>query len=61
LILTGLDGIEDTVRGLGFGAGDNMTKPCHKDELVARNHAIVAPQLVGSVERIRNPSLRFAE
>ena len=36
-----LDGIEDKVRGLGFGADDYMTKPFHKDELVARIHAIV--------------------
>ncbi|MCA1970093.1 MAG: response regulator transcription factor, partial [Rhizobium sp.] len=32
---------EDKVRGLGFGADDYMTKPFHKDELVARIHAIV--------------------
>jgi two-component system, cell cycle response regulator CtrA len=41
LILSGLPGIEDKVRGLGFGADDYMTKPFHKDELVARIHAIV--------------------
>ncbi|HET7851814.1 MAG TPA: response regulator transcription factor [Methyloceanibacter sp.] len=41
LILSGLAGIEDKVRGLGFGADDYMTKPFHKDELVARIHAIV--------------------
>jgi two-component system cell cycle response regulator CtrA len=41
LILTGLAGIEYKVRGLGFGADDYMTKPFHKDELVARIHAIV--------------------
>src|ERR1022692_1358344 len=40
LILSGLAGIEDKVRGLGFGADDYMTKPFHKDELVARIHAI---------------------
>jgi two-component system cell cycle response regulator CtrA len=34
-------GIEDKVRGLGFGADDYMTKPFHKDELVARIHAII--------------------
>ena len=39
LILTGLAGIEDKVRGLGFAADDYMTKPIHKDELVARIHA----------------------
>src|SRR3974377_1335757 len=41
LILTGLAGIEDKVKGLGFGADDYMTKPFHKDELIARIHAIV--------------------
>ena len=41
LILSGLAGTEDKVKGLGFGADDYMTKPFHKDELVARIHAIV--------------------
>jgi two-component system cell cycle response regulator CtrA len=41
LILSGLASIEDKIKGLGFGADDYMTKPFHKDELVARIHAIV--------------------
>ena len=41
LILSGLAGIEDKVKGLGFGADDYMTKPFHKNELIARIHAIV--------------------
>ena len=41
LILSGMAGIEDKVRGLGFGADDYMTKPFHRDELVARIHAII--------------------
>jgi two-component system cell cycle response regulator CtrA len=41
LILSGLAGIRDKVKGLGFGADDYMTKPFHKDELIARIHAIV--------------------
>jgi two-component system, cell cycle response regulator CtrA len=41
LILSGIDGIEDKVKALGFGADDYMTKPFHKSELVARIHAIV--------------------
>ena len=41
LILSSLAGMEDKVKGLGFGADDYMTKPFHKDELVARIHAVV--------------------
>ena len=41
LILSALAGTEDKVRGLGFGADDYMTKPFHRNELVARIHAIV--------------------
>jgi two-component system cell cycle response regulator CtrA len=41
LILSGLASVEDKIKGLGFGADDYMTKPFHKDELVARIHAIV--------------------
>src|SRR3979409_2633884 len=41
LILSGNDGMENKVRGLGLGADDYMTKPFHRDELVARVRAIV--------------------
>ncbi|WP_039758864.1 response regulator transcription factor CtrA, partial [Bartonella queenslandensis] len=41
LILSGMNGVEDKVRGFGSGADDYMTKPFHKDELIARIHAVV--------------------
>ncbi len=41
LILTGSDDTESKIRGFGFGADDYMTKPFHREELVARIHAIV--------------------
>ena len=41
LILSGLASTVDKVKGLGIGADDYLTKPFHKDELVARIHAIV--------------------
>jgi two-component system cell cycle response regulator CtrA len=41
LILSGLAGIEDRVKGLGIGADDYLTKPFQKVELVARIHSIV--------------------
>lgn len=41
LILSGMNAIEDKVRGFGFGADDYMTKPFHKDELIARIHAVI--------------------
>ena len=41
LILSGLAELEAKIQGLDFGADDYMTKPFHKDELVARIQAIV--------------------
>ncbi len=40
-ILSGTSDIDTKVRGLSTGADDYMTKPFHKDELVARIHAVV--------------------
>jgi two-component system cell cycle response regulator CtrA len=44
LILSGLVGMCDKVRGLGFGADDYLTKPFHRDELVARIPLCAAPR-----------------
>lgn len=41
LILSGADDTESKIKGFGFGADDYMTKPFHREELVARIHAIV--------------------
>ena len=41
LILSALANIEDKIRGLGLGADDYLSKPFHKDELIARIHALV--------------------
>ncbi|PHP29093.1 response regulator transcription factor CtrA [Limimaricola cinnabarinus] len=41
LILSGDDGTESKLKGFGFGADDYLTKPFHRDELVARIHAII--------------------
>ena len=41
LILSGLASIDDKVKGLVSGADDYVTKPFHKDELIARIHALV--------------------
>src|ERR1700752_5268462 len=41
LILSGVAEMDSKVRALGFGADDYVTKPFHRDELIARIHAIV--------------------
>ncbi len=41
LILSGLDDPENKLKGFGFGADDYLTKPFHREELVARIHAII--------------------
>ncbi|MBL4919156.1 response regulator transcription factor CtrA [Szabonella alba] len=41
LILSGSDDTDSKLRGFGFGADDYLTKPFHREELVARIHAII--------------------
>ncbi|MEP6968243.1 MAG: response regulator, partial [Pseudomonadota bacterium] len=41
MILSGSSEIEVKVKTLGSGADDYMTKPFHREELVARIHAVV--------------------
>jgi two-component system, cell cycle response regulator CtrA len=41
LILSGADDTENKLKGFGFGADDYLTKPFHREELVARIHAII--------------------
>ncbi len=41
LILTGADDTENKLKGFGFGADDYLTKPFHREELIARIHAII--------------------
>mgnify|MGYP000244389974 FL=1 len=41
LILSGSDDTESKIKGFGFGADDYLTKPFHRDELIARIHAII--------------------
>ncbi|MYM53846.1 response regulator transcription factor CtrA [Thalassovita mangrovi] len=41
LILSGADDMQSKLKGFGFGADDYLTKPFHREELVARIHAII--------------------
>ena len=41
LNLSGSDDTENKIKGFGFGADDYLTKPFHREELVARIHAII--------------------
>ena len=41
LVLSGYDDAENKIKSFGFGADDYLTKPFHREELIARIHAIV--------------------
>ena len=53
LILSGINEMDSKVRALGFGADDYVTKPFHRDELVARIHAVVRRSKVHSQSVIK--------
>ena len=41
MILSGDDSTESKLKAFGFGADDYLTKPFHRDELIARIQAII--------------------
>ena len=41
LTLSGVNEMDSKVRSFGFGADDYVTKPFHREELIARIHAVV--------------------
>ncbi len=41
LILSGVGDIDSKIRSFGFGADEYITKPFHRDELIARIHAVI--------------------
>ncbi|MCB6177480.1 response regulator transcription factor [Rhodobacter sp. Har01] len=57
LILSGADDTENKLKGFGFGADDYMTKPFHREELVARIHAIIRRSKGHSQSVIRTGSI----
>ena len=76
LILTAMDGVEDRVRGLNFGADDYLAKPFALKELVARvraltrrghgssgtlmRHGELAYDQIGKVAQIRGKDLELS-
>ncbi|VDC31596.1 response regulator transcription factor CtrA [Pseudogemmobacter humi] len=57
LILSGSDDTENKLRGFGFGADDYLTKPFHREELVARIHAIIRRSKGHSQSMIRTGAI----
>ena len=60
LILSGNAIVETKVKALGFGADDYMTKPLHKDELVARIQAVVRRSRKNNVGKYENNFVQLA-
>ena len=57
LIMSGNSALDSKVRALGLGADDYVTKPFHRDELIARIHAIVRRSMGHSQSVIRTGKL----
>ena len=57
LILSGLSGSEQKIKGLGIGADDYVTKPFNRGELIARIQAIVRRSKGHSESMIRTGAL----
>ncbi len=61
MIVSGMNGVQDKVRALGFGADDFMAKPIHRDELVGRMLSIVRRSrgLAESVVKVGNMTVNL--
>ena len=59
LILSGLSGSDQKIKGLGFGADDYLTKPFNRGELIARIQAIVR-RSKGHAESVINVGSKVA-
>ena len=57
LILSGLSGPDQKIKGLGYGADDYLTKPFNKGELIARIQAVVRRSKGHSESLIRTGTL----
>src|SRR5471032_171547 len=57
LIVSGLGGMDNKIKGLGFGADDYITKPFDRRELIARIQAIVRRSKGHSESLIRTGKL----
>ena len=56
-IISGRSDIDSKVQGLRTGADDFMTKPFHKDELIARIHAVIRRSKGHSQSRIKTGNI----
>ena len=59
LILTALDGVNDCVRGLDYGADDYIAKPFELAELLARVRSLTRRGTVGSATLLKHGSLTY--